>query len=379
MKYLVQISRFLVGVLFIFSGWVKLNDPMGFGFKLEEYFVELNMSFLLPAALFFAIFICVIEIALGITLLLGLWRKLTVWALLLMIVFFTFLTFWSWWFNVVTDCGCFGDAIPLEPYESFIKDVILTVLIVILFAGKRFINPLVPSKTAIGITGVLLIACGFYTNHVLNHLPVVDFRAYKIGTDIAEGMKSAEELGLEGPQYEIMYTLKNASTGEMVEITDKQYIDDKWWEKPEWEIQNDLTESRKVSDGYEPPIHDFSLNTDTGDITQWLLSQDAIVMVLSYEMEKASEEGMKAIGEWAWNLDEVGIQTIGWTSSSYEVVEAAKHEAQIPIDFTTGDGTAIKTVIRSNPGVVALQNGVIVGKWHWNDAPSVDELQGLFQ
>lgn len=379
MKYLVQFCRSIVGALFIFSGWVKLNDPMGFSFKLEEYFVELNMSFLLPAALAFAVFICVVEIALGITLLLGLWRKLTVWALLLMIVFFTFLTFWSWWFNVVTDCGCFGDAIPLEPYESFIKDVILTVLIVVLFIGKRYINPILPSKTAIGVTGVALIACGVYTNHVLNHLPVVDFRAYKVGTDIAEGMKTAEELGLEGPQYEIMYTLKNASTGETVVITDKQYIDDKWWEKPDWEIQNNLTESRKVSDGYEPPIHDFSLEMDTGDITAWLLDQDAIVMVLSYEMDKASMDGLKAIGEWAWKLDDAGIQTVGWTSSQYEVVESLKHEAQLPIDFATGDGTAIKTVVRSNPGVVALKNGVIVGKWHWNDAPSVEELQGLFQ
>lgn len=381
MKFLVQISRILVGALFIFSGWVKLNDPMGFSYKLEEYFSSsvLDMPIFSPIALELSVIICIVEILVGITLLLGLWKKLTTWVLLLMIVFFTFLTFYSWWFNKVTDCGCFGDAIPLTPYESFLKDVILTILIVIIFRGQRYIKPILSKKTAISITSLALIGCIWMTTHVINHLPIVDFRAYKIGTDIEEGMKTAQELGLEGPQYETLFTLENSETGESMVVTDMAYIDEKWWEKSEWVLNNDLTESRKVKEGYEPPIHDFSLQSDTGDVTSWLLDQPGMVMVLSYDMDRASVDAMKEIGEWAWTLDEAGIPMIGWTGSGYEAVETMKHEAQIPIDFMTGDGTAVKTVVRSNPGIVALKNGVIVGKWHYNDAPTVAELQALLQ
>lgn len=378
-KALTQFARIIVGALFIFSGWVKLNDPMGFGFKLEEYFSEgvLGLPFLIPYAVGLAIVICIFEILLGITLLLGIWGKLTVWLLLLMIVFFTFLTFYSAYFNKVTDCGCFGDAIPLTPWQSFGKDVILLILIGLLFFNQRYVQPILSKKVAFGITGLALIFCVWMTNHVLNHLPMVDFRAYKVGTDIAEGMMSAEELGMEPPQFETLFTLENES-GERMVVNDKQYIDEGWWEKEEWTLLQDLTESRQVSEGYEPPIHDFALESDTGDITNWVLSEEKMIMVLSYEIHKASPEGLKKIGEWAWEAEEAGYALIGWTSSGYEEVEKAKHEYQMPIDFTTGDGTAIKTVVRSNPGIVAISNGVILGKWHWNDTPSVEELNALY-
>ena len=135
MKILVGISRIVVGILFIFSGLIKLNDPIGFSFKLQDYFAPgvLDLEFLIPYSLLLAIFIVIFEVLLGVMLLVGYLRKFTVWSLLLMIVFFTFLTFYSAYFNKVTDCGCFGDAIKLTPWESFTKDVILLVFILILF------------------------------------------------------------------------------------------------------------------------------------------------------------------------------------------------------------------------------------------------------
>src|SRR5690606_35509059 len=134
MKILVGISRFIVGILFIVSGLVKLNDPVGFSFKLKDYFAPevLDLEFLVPYALLIAIILVITEVLLGIALLLGYFKKFTLWALMLMIVFFTFLTFYSAYFNKVTDCGSFGDAIPLTPSESVTKDVILLFLILIL-------------------------------------------------------------------------------------------------------------------------------------------------------------------------------------------------------------------------------------------------------
>lgn len=143
-KVIVQLARVFVGVLFIFSGFIKLNDPIGFSYKLEEYFEKgvLNIEFLIPYALALAVFIVIFELLLGVTLLLGIAKKITNWSLLLMIVFFTFLTFYSAYFNKVTDCGCFGDAIPLTPWQSFYKDVVLLLLILILFYNQKYIQPI---------------------------------------------------------------------------------------------------------------------------------------------------------------------------------------------------------------------------------------------
>jgi len=143
LKLLTHIARFIVGALFIFSGFIKLNDPLGFSYKLQEYFSAevLGLEFLSPYALLIAIVLVIVEILLGIALLIGHRKKITLWLLLLMIAFFTFLTFYSAYFNKVTDCGCFGDAIPLVPWESFIKDVILLVLILFLMFTQKHIKP----------------------------------------------------------------------------------------------------------------------------------------------------------------------------------------------------------------------------------------------
>src|SRR5690554_5161297 len=137
MRYLVGFSRIIVGLLFIFSGLIKLNDPVGFSFKLQDYFAPevLDLGFLMPYTLLLAIVLVIFEVLLGMMLLLGSSKRFTLWSLLLMIVFFTFLTFYSAYYNKVTDCGCFGDAIPLTPWESFYKDIVLLILILIIFIG----------------------------------------------------------------------------------------------------------------------------------------------------------------------------------------------------------------------------------------------------
>src|SRR5690606_25486864 len=191
MRIAVSVARIFVGLLFVISGLIKLNDPVGFSFKLEEYFSSevLDLVFLMPFALEIAILLVIFETILGVMLLWGYKPKFTVWSLLLMIIFFTFLTFYSAYFNKVTDCGCFGDAIKLTPWESFTKDVVLLILIVVLFFGWKFIKPL---KFATIVSLVALVFCVWYAYYVYNHLPVVDFRPYKIGKNIDEGMQVPE-------------------------------------------------------------------------------------------------------------------------------------------------------------------------------------------
>ena len=177
---LLSFSRFFVGALFIFSGLIKANDPLGFGYKLQEYFEVFHLNFLSPAATGIAILLCTLEIVLGALLILGFWSKKVAWGLLLLIIFFTLLTFISAAFKVVTSCGCFGDAIPLTPWQSFTKDLILLVLILIIFINKKAIEPLVKKASsqrnlAVAVT-ILSLGFGLYTYNVL---PVIDFLPYR--------------------------------------------------------------------------------------------------------------------------------------------------------------------------------------------------------
>jgi len=161
MKIITDIFRYFVGILFIFSGLIKLNDPVGFSFKLEEYFgpTVFDLDFLIPFVLPMAIFIVIFEVVLGVFLILGFQKKFTLWSLLLMIIFFTFLTWYSAYYNKVTDCGCFGDAIKLTPWESFTKDVVLLVMITFLFLQKNLIYPLFTHTIQKYIIGFSLIVC----------------------------------------------------------------------------------------------------------------------------------------------------------------------------------------------------------------------------
>ncbi len=375
MNFITQICRILVGGLFIFSGLIKLNDPVGFSFKLDEYFAPdvLNLPFLQPLALSLAVFIVILEVLLGVALLLGHWKKLTAWLLLLMIVFFTFLTFYSAYFNKVTDCGCFGDAIPLTPWESFGKDVVLTVLIVIIFTNLKYIKPLFTTGARSAIMVVSLIGCSLLGYHVLNHLPVKDFRAYAEGKSIPEGMKSAEELGLEPTKYGTIYYLKNKDSGEEKKVTSDEYMSEEWWKKKEWEIQSDKTENVVLHHGYEPPVHDFVILYNGEDATQEVLDAPVVFMVIAYNIHKTDKEAYERINTFARSVEEAGYPIIGLSASLDADVEKMRHELQTPFPFATMDETTLKTIIRSNPGIVMLKEGVVTGKWHYNDTPDFEK------
>jgi uncharacterized membrane protein YphA (DoxX/SURF4 family) len=376
MRLLTQLARIFVGVLFIFSGVIKLNDPLGFSYKLDEYFAPdvLNLPFLQPLALEFAIFVVILEVLLGVALLLGVWKKITVWLLFAMIVFFTFLTFYSAYFNKVTDCGCFGDAIPLTPWQSFGKDVILSVLIIFILVNIKHIRPLFSNMVSSVLMLISLIACSLFGRHVLKHLPVWDFRPYAEGLSIVEGMKSAEELGLQPTRYGTVYIMKNQTSGEEVSVGSDAYVAEKWYEKKDWEMLTDRTETVVLEKGYEPPVHDFILTIEDMDITDSILSAPRIFVLVSYQMEKTDKAAYTRINEFALAAEAAGIPFLGVTASLSGTVEQMRHELQTPFPFGTMDETTLKTVIRANPGILLLEEGTIVAKWHHNDLPEFTEV-----
>ncbi len=377
MKFIIQLSRAIAGGLFIFSGLIKLNDPIGFSFKLNDYFAPdvLNLTFIQPLSLSLALFIVILEILLGVALLFGFWKKLTSWLLLLLMGFFTFLTFYSAYFNKITDCGCFGDAIPLTPWKSFGKDIILMILILIVFFNQQYTTLLFSKKTANRIMIFVLIACSFMGYWVLNHLPLIDFRPYAEGKSITDGMKSAEELGLKATQYRTIYYLKNKKTGKEQKVTSEAYVREKWCEEEEWEILPNKTKSIILKPGYKPPVHDFVIILGDEDITEFVLSAPTIFLLIAYNIDKTHTEAYDKVNEFAQAVERERIPFIGLSASFSRKVEQMRHELQIPFQFASMDETTLKTIIRSNPGVVLLKNGVVVKKWHYKDLPDFETVR----
>ncbi len=358
MKYIVNISRILVGVLFIISGFIKLNDPVGFSFKLEEYFSQgvLDLPWLMSYALAISIFMVIFEVLLGVMLLVGFRVKFTMWSLLPMIVFFTFLTFYSAYFNKVTDCGCFGDAIKLTPWESFTKDIVLLVLIIVLFVGRKYIKSIFGSNTQRIITLVVLVLCIVYGYYVLNHLPVIDFRPYKIGANIKDGMSVPENAPK--PIYEYAWKFKTNGEEKII-VTYGDY--------PSVEGEFIDVETTEIQKGYEPPIHDFTIEQNGEDFTASLLHEPKLIMVIAYDLRKSDYGVFPEIKEVIDKALKNGYKVIGISASNSEQTDKLIKDYKLDLEFYFTDETTLKTIVRSNPGVLVLENGTIVEKVHYND------------
>ncbi|AKA34308.1 BT_3928 family protein [Flagellimonas lutaonensis] len=369
MKFLVGFSRIFVGVLFIISGLIKLNDPLGFSFKLEEYFSQgvLDLPFLMPYALAISIFVVIVEVLLGVMLLVGFKPKLTVWSLLAMIVFFTFLTFYSAYYNKVTDCGCFGDAIKLTPWESFIKDVLLLVLITILVIGVKHIKPFLPNRINTLLIAFSLLGCTLFCYYVLNHLPLVDFRPYKIGANIQEGMTIPHNAPK--PIYEYAWKF-NVGGEEKVIVTNGEY--------PSVEGEFIGVETTEIQKGYEPPIHDFTLEKEGVDQAADLLAAENLMMVIAYDLAKSNLEAFEEIKKVSDEALQKGYTVIGASASNDDLKNQLIERYDLNFDFYFTDETALKTIVRSNPGVLLLNKGTIIQKVHYNDLDDLvlQESQG---
>lgn len=360
MKIIVGIARIFVGIFFIISGFVKLNDPVGFSYKLQEYFGAgvLNMEFLIPFALIIAIFIVIFELMIGIMLILGYAPKFTRWSMLLMILFFTFLTFYSAYFNKVTDCGCFGDALPLTPWESFWKDVVLLLLILLIFFNKKYLIPLFqPAKANKFIVFAVFIGCMAFAYYVLMHLPLIDFRAYKVGANIEEGMT----VPADAPEAVYEYAWKFMVDGEEKIVTTTGSY-------PNVKGKFISVHTQLVTPGYVPPIHDFALLKDGKDYTKKFLNEDKLLVVTAYNIATSVDKGWPAIKKAVQKAKKQGYTVIGMSASSGEEVTNLKAKYNLDFEFYITDATTVKTIVRSSPGLVKMSNGTILQKLHWNDA-----------
>ncbi|MFV7234817.1 BT_3928 family protein [Flavobacterium sp. ZB4R12] len=354
-----QFSRIFVGILFIISGLIKLNDPIGFSYKLAEYFSEpvFNMPFFVPFALGIALFLVILEVVLGIMLLIGYKTKFTIWSLLVLIVLFTFLTFYSAYYNVVKDCGCFGDALKLTPWQSFTKDIVLLFFILILFFNKKLVQPLFSNNVQNIIIYTSIILCSFMGVLVLNHLPLIDFRPFKVENNIQKGMRIPDN----APK----------SVVEMVFIYKVNGVDKEFTEKDLMALPEGATfvdrKDKVIIEGYIPPIHDFTMEKDGSDYKDELLEEPKLVIIVAYDLVNADQSGLAKMEKLNKEAKAKGYKVIGMTASSPEEIEKSKKQFGITFDFYFCDAITLKTIERANPSIVILEKGTIKQKVHHND------------
>lgn len=374
-KALFHFSKWFVGILFIFSGLIKANDPLGFGYKLQEYFEVFHISFLNGWATGIAVLLCILEIVFGALLLFGIFRNFVVKGLFATIIFFTFLTFVSAAFKVVTSCGCFGDAIPLTPWQSFGKDVVLLVLIVFIYLNRSLIKP-ISEKPGVqsGIFGGVFTASLLFSTFTYTRLPVIDFLPYKIGSSIPENMKIPK--GAPVDEYLIMYDLKNKQTGETKAMSDKDYLAKEVWKDDNWEVVGSPSK-KLIKKGYDVKIKDLMITDASGtDYTKEIVENPYYnLVVVAYNLNETNEDAIAEANALALNAaEQFNIRTVLLTSNSAKDAEKFSKRMKLFMEVFYADAVPLKSMVRANPGVLLLKNGVIVNKWHYHSLPSFDSF-----
>jgi hypothetical protein len=318
-----------------------------------------------------AIFLCALEMILGAALLFGIKSRQVAWGLLLLIIFFTFLTFYSAFFDVVKTCGCFGDAIPLTPWQSFSKDLILLILILIIFINRDKIRPLIRSEKVqqliLIIITILSFGFGIYT---YSYLPVMDFLPYKIGANIPAEMKMPP--GAEPDVYEITYTLKNKKTGETQKMTDKEYLNKQIWKDEAWEIIGEPV-NKLIKKGYEVKIKDLKLSDDQGtEYTREIIENPYYnLIIVAYNLDATNENAINELNALAINAAEgYNIRTVLLTTNSPEDTGMFSKDHKLAVEVFHADAVPLKSMVRSNPGLLLLKNGTVINKWPFRTLPS---------
>jgi uncharacterized membrane protein YphA (DoxX/SURF4 family) len=353
--FLVQACRIALGLVFLFSGFVKAIDPIGGGYKIAEYLTAFGMDSLSVVSVGLSIIQSTFEFLLGACLLLGVYRRNTSIATLAVMILMTPLTLYLAVREPVTDCGCFGDAITLSNWETFLKNVVLLAAAVYLFLHFRRVNRIFSHGLNFTITAWITVFILCISYYCYSYLPIIDFRPYKIGANIPAGMIIPD--GAPQPEYETRLTYSKNGFKKEFSINDYPQDD------PSWTFVD--SRSTLISEGYVPAIHDFSItNSDNEDITQHVLENPSYTFLLiSTRVEDASDRNIFDINDLYDYAVMYGYEFYAVTSSLPGEITMWKDITGADYPFCTADETTLKTIIRSNPGLLLLKNGTILNKW----------------
>ncbi len=365
--FIVNLCRMALALTFILSGYVKAIDPLGTQYKLNDYAAAMHLSEYIPdwLTLTGAIALAITEFALGIFMLFAIRRHLVSRLMTAMMVMMTLITVWIFIANPVKDCGCFGDAIKLTNGETLLKNIVLLAAAIVTAMRPLDMARLISKSNQWIVTNYTLVYIVCTSLYCLYALPTFDFRPYHIGADIKKGMEIPE--GAEQPEFETTFILKK--NGQTREFTLDNYPDSTW----------EFVDSKTVQtrQGYEPPIHDFSLtDTKTGeDITDNVLSHKGYTFLLiSRSLAYADDSNFGDIDQIYEYASEHNIPFYCVTASTDSDINRWRDLTGAEYPFCTADETTLKTIIRSNPGLLLLKDATIIGKWSHNQLPDPDEL-----
>ena len=367
MRALRFICRILLGLVFIFSGFVKGIDPMGSAIKFSEYFSAFHLSFLGNFSLLFSVLLASAEFIIGIALLLGLRMKIASWAVFLFMSFFTILTLILALTNPVSDCGCFGDAIKLTNWQTFLKNVVLMVPVMMVFLSRnKFPVRYKPFGEWVTL-GILYIGILLVIRYCYFYLPVIDFLPYRTGTNIPRAMEIPEG----APQDEYRTILYYQKDGVTKEFTLENYP----WQDSTWKWVD--TKTILIKKGYEPPIHDFRFtDPDGNDITDRILYDTKYVFLLiSPNVQKANVAGILKAKALADFCNGGNCSFYALTASPISEIRQFTEKNNPGFPFYHADETTLQTMIRSNPGLMLIKDGTIVAKWSYREFPEAERLK----
>ena len=361
-KIFLFICRIVVGLTFVFSGFTKAVDPTGFSIKIEDYLVAFQMDWLSTVALPVAITLIAVEFLMGFYLIIGFHVRIVAPLILILMSAMTLLTLYSAVFNPVSDCGCFGDAVKITNWQTFWKNVVLMIFTLGLYYLRKQYNNSGDNSfrkimcAAAGVAYVLVLT--FYS---YNNLPVIDFRPYKTGTHIASGMIVPHDA--EQPEFETIFIMEKNGETQTFTLENYPYEDSTW-------VFVD-SETKTVKEGFTPPLREFSMiDSESGDATGNIINHNgALFLMIAPHLEKA-KGSMKQFAELSEAAKQNGIPFYCVTASDMGTAVSFDANNNTNFDYLQSDETLLKTIIRSNPGLVMLYDGTVAGKWHFNNIPS---------
>ena len=370
-------ARILFGITFVFSGFVKAVDPIGFAYKIEDYLIAFQLIPFIPLALTFAVALILVELLLGVFILLGLYRKLSTAMGVLFMAVMTPMTLYIALKNPVEDCGCFGDALVISNWDTFYKNIVLVLLAVLLLVYHKRIKPLFTNKSKGLVVGFVFLFSLLFCLYNIFYLPIMDFRPYKVGVNIAEQMENDVS---NGDVYENIYIYEKDGVEE--EFTEDNFP----WEDSTWTFVD--YQSKLIKEGEKPLIDEFYITAYAkdgagafvkgGDITDDILTNKVVLFVVSLSLDDAREKGMKQIIALADYAADNDIELLVATSSEAAAIEQWHREWGNPkVGYGLMDELTLKTIVRSNPGLLLLNEGTIVGKWSSRRLPNQRQLEGM--
>lgn len=362
--FLRNFSRQLVGIIFIFSGFVKGVDPLGTAYRIEDYFIAYGTEWASGLALLLSILLSTAEFVIGMALVTGLHLRVTSWFLLIMMLFFTGITYYDALYEPVPDCGCFGDAIKLTNWETFYKNIIMMVFVLLIFFNRKRFKINLTRSFQWTLVILFFVGFGYFSLYNYKHLPLIDFRAWKVG----------EQLNPDGEQETLVYlTYRNKETGETQEYLSPDYP----WDDEQWLENWEFVDQRTVLFGEQPEHGLFAEDADGNEMTQVILESPHLLVFVSHNLTEIPPEALKKIHSIEKRIAEKGSGIVWLTSSLPEEVAELQEKYDFFYEVYFADDIVLKTMVRSNPGLIWMHNGEVMDKWHFNDFPQDDDLQEI--